>query len=123
MVDLRLPGASNAAQVEFMRRWMAAHMEDAAAVRKPLLVAEFGWSARSNGYTVPARDSYYQMVYDAIYASAKAGGPSAGGMFWQVMAPGMEGWTDGYDVVLERSPSTAKIVAQECARIAGVSLS
>ncbi|RCV08502.1 hypothetical protein SETIT_1G331700v2 [Setaria italica] len=116
--DQWLPGASNEDQVAFMRRWMASHAGDsAAALRKPLLVAEFGWSARSNAYTVSARDAYFGIVYDAIYASARGGGPLAGGLFWQVMEAGMEGWTDGYDVVLGRSPSTAAVVSRECARI------
>ncbi|TVU28643.1 hypothetical protein EJB05_20168 [Eragrostis curvula] len=116
-------GASNEAQVEFMRRWMASHAGDAAAVlRKPLLVTEFGWSAWSNGYTVAARDAYFRMVYDAVYASARApGGPFAGALFWQVMEPGMEGWTDGYDVVLDRSPSTAAVLRQEFARLGSLS--
>ncbi|GJN22387.1 hypothetical protein PR202_gb09943 [Eleusine coracana subsp. coracana] len=113
--------SSNEAQVEFMRRWMASHANDSAAVlRKPLLVTEFGWSSRSNGYTVAARDAYFRMVYDAVYASARAGGPCAGALFWQVMEPGMEGWTDGYDVVIERSPSTAAVFRQECARLASL---
>ncbi|KAJ1254442.1 hypothetical protein BS78_K053000 [Paspalum vaginatum] len=116
--DQWVPGASGDAQVAFMRRWMASHAGDAAALlRKPLLVTEFGWSARANGYTVAARDAYFGMVYDAIYASARAGGPLAGGLFWQVMEPGMEGWTDGYDVVLGRSPSTAAVVSRDCARM------
>uniref|UniRef100_A0ACD5ZCV4 Uncharacterized protein n=1 Tax=Avena sativa TaxID=4498 RepID=A0ACD5ZCV4_AVESA len=110
--------SSNETRVEFMKKWMASHIEDAAnELRKPLLVSEFGWSARSNGYTVEARDNYFRMVYDAIYASVKEGGPCAGGLFWQVMAPGMEGWADGYEVVLERSPTTATIVSKECAKI------
>ncbi|CAL4885523.1 unnamed protein product [Urochloa decumbens] len=118
--DQWLPAASNDEQVEFMRRWMASHAGDAAAaLRKPLLVAEFGWSARSSGVraVAPVRDAYFGMVYDAIYASARAGGPLAGGLFWQVMEAGMESWTDGYDVVLGRSPSTAAVVAREYARI------
>lgn len=114
-------GSSNEAQVEFMRRWMASHASVSASVlRKPLLVTEFGWSSRSNGYTTAARDSYLRMVYDAVYASARGGGPFAGALFWQVMEPGMEGWTDGYDVVLDRSPSTAAVVRQECARMASL---
>lgn len=121
VVHCRVPGASDGAQVAFMRRWMASHAGDAAAVlRKPLLVAEFGWSARSNGYTVSMRDAYFRMVYEAIYASASAGGPLAGGLFWQVMVPGMESWTDGYEVVLDRSPSTAAVVGQECSRMTGL---
>lgn len=118
----RASGASSDEQVAFMRKWMADHIRDSAAVlRKPLLVTEFGWSARSNGYTVAARDAYFRTVYDAVYASAREGGACAGGLFWQVMAPGMESWTDGYEVVLERSKSTADVVAHQCARIAGLS--
>ncbi|KAL6912074.1 hypothetical protein ACP4OV_000879 [Aristida adscensionis] len=117
--DQWMSGASNEAQVAFMRRWLASHAGDAAAeLQKPLLVTEFGWSARSNGYTVGARDAYFRMVFDAVYASAVSGGACAGGLFWQVMEPGMEGWTDGYDVVLDRSPSTAALVRHECARLA-----
>lgn len=120
-VVIRVSGSSNEAQVEFMRRWMASHANDSAAVlRKPLLVTEFGWSSRSNGYTVAARDAYFRTVYDAVYASARAGGPCVGALFWQVMEPGMEGWTDGYDVVLERSPSTAAVFRQACARLASI---
>nr|CAB3448018.1 unnamed protein product [Digitaria exilis] len=122
--DQWVPGASSDEQVAFMRRWMASHAGDAAAaLRKPLLVAEFGWSARSAGDgDVDAsarehRDAYFRMVYDTIYTSARAGGPLVGGLFWQVMEAGMESWTDGYDIVLERSSSTAAVVGRECARI------
>jgi mannan endo-1,4-beta-mannosidase len=121
--DQWVSGSSKEAQVEFMKKWMASHIEDAAKeLRKPLLVSEFGWSARSNGYTVAARDDYFRMVYDAIYASKQEGGPCAGGLFWQVMAPGMEGWTDGYEVVLKRSPTTTALISQECAKIDGFTL-
>ena len=97
------------------------HIEDTKKqLHKPLLVSEFGWSSRSNGYTVAVRDDYFRMVYDTIYASVRKGGPCAGGLFWQVMAPGMEGWTDGYEVVLERSPTTTAIISQECAKIEGI---
>ena len=118
--DQWVSGSNSEAQVEFMKKWMASHIEDAAKeLQKPLLVSEFGWSTRSNGYTVASRDNYFRMVYDAIYASVQEGGPCAGGLFWQVMAPGMEGWTDGYEVVLERSPTTTAIISQECAKIDG----
>ncbi|CAM0943915.1 unnamed protein product [Alopecurus aequalis] len=120
--DQWLLGSSNEAQVKFMKKWMASHIEDAAKeLHKPLLVSEFGWSSRSNGYTVGARDDYFSMVYDTIYTSVQEGGPCAGGLFWQVMAPGMEGWAGGYEVVLERSPTTAAILFQECARLDGFS--
>nr|BAK05001.1 predicted protein [Hordeum vulgare subsp. vulgare] len=118
--DQWVPGSTSEQQVEFMKKWMASHIEDAAAaLRKPLLVAEFGWKSSGNA-AVAARDDYLRMVYDAIYASVKGGGPCAGGLFWQVMAPRMESWADGYEVVLERSSTTAAVVSQECARIGGI---
>ncbi|KAM0860990.1 hypothetical protein ACQ4PT_046183 [Festuca glaucescens] len=53
--DQWMSGSSNEAQVEFMQKWMASHIADAAKeLQKPLLVSEFGWSSRSNGYTVTA---------------------------------------------------------------------
>ncbi|KAM3244159.1 hypothetical protein ACQJBY_055837 [Aegilops geniculata] len=117
--DVWLPGSTREQQVEFWKTWMASHIEDTAkALRKPLVVAEFGWN--SVGNAVAERDNYFRMVYDAIYASVKGGGPCAGGLFWQVLAPGMESWADRYEVVLERSPSTTAIVSQEFARIGGI---
>ncbi|KAF7086179.1 hypothetical protein CFC21_089505 [Triticum aestivum] len=117
--DVWLPGSTREQQVEFWKTWMASHIEETAkALRKPLVVAEFGWN--SVGGAVAARDDYFRMVYDAIYASVKGGGPCAGGLFWQVLAPGMESWADRYAVVLERSSTTAAIVSQEFARIAGI---
>uniref|UniRef100_A0A8R7VFC1 mannan endo-1,4-beta-mannosidase n=4 Tax=Triticum TaxID=4564 RepID=A0A8R7VFC1_TRIUA len=91
--DQWVPGSTSEQQVEFMKKWLASHTEDA------------------------ARDDYFRLVYDAIYASVKGGGPCAGALFWQVLAPGMESWADGYEVVLERSSTTAALVSQECARI------
>ncbi|KAM0860991.1 hypothetical protein ACQ4PT_046184 [Festuca glaucescens] len=115
-----MSGSSNAAQVAFMMRWMASHIKDAATMlRKPLLVSEFAWSTRSNNNTVAMRDRYFRMVYGTIFASVRGGGPCAGGLFWQVLAPGMESWTDGYEVVLERSPTTAAIISKECAKSDG----
>ncbi|KAF7091365.1 hypothetical protein CFC21_093956 [Triticum aestivum] len=116
--DVWLPGSTREQQVDFWKTWMASHIEDTAkALRKPLVVAEFGWN--SVGNAVAARDDYFRMVYDAIYASVKGGGPCAGGLFWQVLAPGMESWADRYAVVLEGSSTTAAIVSQEFARIGG----
>ncbi|KAM3224612.1 hypothetical protein ACQJBY_057784 [Aegilops geniculata] len=117
--DVWLPGSTREQQVEFWKTWMASYIEDTAkALRKPLVVAEFGWN--SVGNAVAERDDYFRMVYDAIFASVKGGGPCAGGLFWQVLAPGMESWADRYAVVLERSSTTAAIVSQEFTRIGGI---
>ena len=39
--------------------------------------------------------------------------PFVGGLFWQLMAQGMDAFRDGYEVVLEEIPSTARVIAQQ----------
>lgn len=68
------------------------------------------------------RDAYFAHVYDAIYNSVKNGGPCRGGIFWQLMGPGMVNMADGYDVVLEDSPSTSAIIANQSHNLAPTSV-
>ncbi|KAG8373476.1 hypothetical protein BUALT_Bualt11G0028200 [Buddleja alternifolia] len=51
---------------------------------------------------------------------ARIGGPCGGAIFWQVMAQGMENWSDGYEVVLEQSPSTTNIINPQSRRISSL---
>jgi hypothetical protein len=71
---------------------------------------------------VSVQDSYLCTIYDVIYALACAGGPCAGGLFWQVMGKGMHGWSNGYEVISSQSPSTACVIAQQLRCIAGLNL-
>ncbi|CAA0827134.1 Mannan endo-1-4-beta-mannosidase 7 [Striga hermonthica] len=115
------PGSSEEGQAEFVEKWIEEHVEDTKnIVRKPLLVTEFGKSSRSSGYNVQARDDYLGNVYGSVYRCARSGGPCGGALFWQVMAEGMENWSDGYDVVLEHSPSTAAVISQQSRQIASL---
>ncbi|KAJ1699759.1 hypothetical protein LUZ63_008271 [Rhynchospora breviuscula] len=118
--DQWISGSNDEAQLTFTKNWLESHIQDAAALGKPLLFTEFGKSSRSSGYNVSVRDSFLRTIYDAIYASARAGGACAGGLFWQVMAQGMEGWSDGYEVVFSQCPSTASVIQQQSRRIAGL---
>lgn len=59
------------------------------------------------------RDNYFQKLYDFIYNSASSGGPCAGGLFWQLMAQGMDGLRDGYEVIFEESPSITNVIDQQ----------
>jgi len=120
-VRCRVPGASNDAQVAFMRRWMASHAGDAAAVlRKPLLVAEFGKSRRDPGYSGDQRDAVFGAVYAKVYNSARAGGPAAGALFWQLLTEGMDSYGDGYEVVLRQAPSTTGVITTQSRRLQGL---
>nr|GFB95810.1 mannan endo-1,4-beta-mannosidase 7 [Tanacetum cinerariifolium] len=57
------------------------------------------------------------MVYNNIYLSAKHGGAAAGGLFWQLLAEGMESFGDGYDIVLSQGSSTVNIIGQQGRRL------
>lgn len=121
-LQCRIPGANDEAQTEFVEKWIGTHSLDSKTVLgKPLMVTEFGKSSRSTGFSIVARDSYFGTIYNSVYSCARNGGPCGGALFWQVMAEGMENWSDGYEVALERSPSTAAVITQQSARIASVS--
>ncbi|KAK6162905.1 hypothetical protein DH2020_002746 [Rehmannia glutinosa] len=118
---MKVPGANEEGQAEFVEKWIQAHIDDSESIiGKPLMVTEFGKSSRSAGYTVGARDTYFGNIFNSVYSCARTGGPCGGALFWQVMAQGMENWSDGYEVVLEQSPSTAAVVSQQSREIASL---
>ncbi|XP_073127471.1 putative mannan endo-1,4-beta-mannosidase 9 [Henckelia pumila] len=120
--DQWVPGANDEAQTEFVEKWIGSHSLDSKTVLgKPLMVTEFGKSSRSSGFSVVGRDSYFGTIFNSVYSNARSGGACGGTLFWQVMAEGMENWSDGYEVVLELSPSTAALINQQSARIASIS--
>lgn len=118
---LRVPGANEQGQADFVNKWVQSHIEDSKTVlKKPILVTEFGKSSRTSGYNVGVRDAYLGKIYDAVYKCARAGGPCGGAVFWQVMAKGMEGWGDGYEVMLDQSPSTVAVIAEQSKRLSAL---
>ncbi|KAJ4846989.1 hypothetical protein Tsubulata_046273, partial [Turnera subulata] len=105
-------------QSAFVDGWLKVHIQDSSSVlKKPLVIAEFGKSSTFPGYSLEKRDRYFRKIYDSIYNSASRGGPFVGGLFWQVMAQGMEKMDDGYQVVLEKSPSTASLITAQSRKI------
>ena len=105
-------------QISFLGRWLNEHIQDAQnTLHKPLLFAEFGISTKSYGGNSTPRDRLFNTVYSAIYSSASSGGAAVGGLFWQLMAQGMDSYRDGYEVVLDESPSTANLIAQESQKL------
>lgn len=116
-----MSGASDDAQEKFVENWIQAHVNDSQLViKKPIIVSEFGKSSRSSGYTVGVRDTYLGNVFGAVYNCARARGPCGGALFWQVMAVGMENWSDGYEIFMEESPSTVGVIEQQSRRIASL---
>ncbi|KAJ8484377.1 hypothetical protein OPV22_016862 [Ensete ventricosum] len=119
--DQWVPGSNDDGQLAFLRSWIQSHIQDAGSILgKPLMVTEFGKSSRQAGYTVSKRDAFYATIYDAIYASAMAGGPCAGGLFWQLLAQGMDSFRDGYEIIFAESPSTTSIISRQSHRISSL---
>jgi mannan endo-1,4-beta-mannosidase len=85
-------------------------------MKKPLILGEFGKSWKLPGYSIENRNACFGKSYDAVYSGAKSGVACVGGLFWQLLAQGMETFRDGYDVVLEENPSTAALIAQQSQR-------
>ncbi|KAE9606682.1 hypothetical protein Lal_00025645 [Lupinus albus] len=111
--DQWVSGSNEQYQLAFLNNWLSAHFLDAQyAIRKPILVAEFGKSFKDSGYNTNQRDQLFNTVYYKIYSSAKRGGPAGGALFWQLLTEGMESFDDGYGVMLGQSSSTANVIAQ-----------
>ncbi|XP_027352433.1 mannan endo-1,4-beta-mannosidase 4-like [Abrus precatorius] len=110
--------SDEAAQNAFVNKWVKAHIQDSNDILgKPILLTEFGKSSRLSGYSVDKRNNYYRKLYNIIYSSASNGGPCAGGLFWQLLAQGMNDTRDGYEVIFEESPSTTNVITQQSWRL------
>ncbi|MBA0715689.1 hypothetical protein Golax_014575 [Gossypium laxum] len=112
--DQWLSSSSEQYQLSFLNNWLDAHIRDARIIlRKPILLAEFGKSWKDPGFNTYQRDQLFNIVYNKIYWSAKTGGPASGGLFWQLLARGMESFRDGYEIILSERSSTANVIAQQ----------
>jgi hypothetical protein len=85
---------------------------DAATLKKPVLLEEFGKKAGG-------RDEYFSAAYDAVVASLKSGGSLKGALVWQFYGPGQtaskgEGGGAGQFGVYE-ADSTFSIVKENAA--------
>ncbi|KAI4327635.1 hypothetical protein L6164_020072 [Bauhinia variegata] len=116
--DQWLSNSNDQYQLSFLNNWLSVHFLDAQyALRKPILVAEFGKSWKDPGYSTYQRDRLFNTVYDKIYSSAKSGGAASGALFWQLLTEGMESFQDGYGIMLGQSSSTANVIAQQSRKI------
>ncbi|KAL5068927.1 hypothetical protein RYX36_019814 [Vicia faba] len=116
-----LLGSNETTQSAFVDKWIEDHIQNANTVLgKPIIVSEFGKSSKSSGYSIDKRDDYYKKIYSIISASATSGGSCAGGIFWQLLSQGMDSYGDGYEVILENSPSTAQIIKEQSTKISNI---
>ncbi|KAJ6822296.1 mannan endo-1,4-beta-mannosidase 1 [Iris pallida] len=113
--DQWISNSNDQAQVAFLNKWLDTHIRDAEVVlKKPLLLTEFGKSWKDPGYSSSQRDAMFSTIYRKIYWSARTGGATAGGLFWQLLAEGMDNYRDGYEIVLGQTPSTTGIISSQC---------
>ncbi|XP_057842622.1 mannan endo-1,4-beta-mannosidase 1 isoform X1 [Cryptomeria japonica] len=121
--DSWLAGSDDKVQLLFLKKWMKVHIKDATKVlKKPILFAEFGKSYKDPGYNISERNKFYKTVYENIYKAAKTGKVGGGGLFWQLVAEGMESLADGYEIVLSQNPSTAALVSFQSRRLSALDL-
>lgn len=119
--EVWLQGSSEEEQTNFVRTWIQVHTRDSnSVIRKPLAIAEFGKSSKLPGYSLQKRDGYFRYMYDAIYTSAKSGGSFTGSLFWQLTSSGMDNMGDGYQVVLDESPTTAAVIAEQSQKLSSL---
>lgn len=81
MVDINHCLGISLLHLKSHRLLLSPYAVDAAALKKPLVLEEFGKSSTD-------RDSYYNAVYDAVTSSLKSGGPLKGALFWEFYLPG-----------------------------------
>ncbi|KAH7653246.1 Mannan endo-1,4-beta-mannosidase protein [Dioscorea alata] len=113
--DLWIPRADEATQLNFVTDWIHSHTQAADEVlRKPLLVTEFGKTSPSAGCNGVDKVAFYRTAYNVIYKLIMARSACAGGLFWQLLLPGMENLSDGYEIVLSNCSCIANIISRYC---------
>lgn len=116
--DQWLSSSSDQSQLAFLNGWLDVHISDARNIlRKPLLLTEFGKSRKDSGFSDYQRDAFFNTIYTKIYWSARTGGPASGGLFWQLLAPGMDSYRDGYEIVMGETPATTNLITMHCRRL------
>ncbi|CAK0785155.1 hypothetical protein CVIRNUC_008361 [Coccomyxa viridis] len=124
-------------KLDYTNAWLSAHISDANALGKPLVVEEFGKAkAAAKVYTgefphgiVPGsgeriqegnsvRDLFMKAIYDQIWQNLKNGGVTQGSNFWNLYTAGI-GDDDPYQITLADT-STVGIIDAHAAEIATI---
>lgn len=106
----------------FLLDWLRSHTrETARAVRKPLLLEEFGKALapmeRGNAAAVAAkRDHVFRLTYDAVWEQIEAGSAVIGTLFWRWGLPMFSGEGHG-DYGVDPKDSTFGIITEHARRV------
>lgn len=115
---VRLSDPSPEAHIQFVKRWMQAHIEDAEnTLNMPVVFGEFGVSTKNGKFNQTFRDTFIDTVYKTILNSTRRGGSASGCLFWQLFPEGTEYMDDGYAVMLNKDPTTASIMSVQSRRM------
>jgi hypothetical protein len=110
-------------KLDYLGKWIGAHIEDATAMRKPLVIEEFGkaipapvvWEAgllgpgESMQNDLSIRNKFFSQVYGQVEASALHGGAIGGSNFWVLYRNDGQGGKDPYRITIDDA-STFKVV-------------
>lgn len=118
--DSWLPNRSEYDRRAFMALWIRTHISDAKyKLNKPVLFAEYGKSDRTPGYNPSNRYNDMADMFNAVYASARSGGPAAGAMVWHFVPKSLKyNLADGYGIVISENPAIATLMHRQSARMA-----
>ncbi|KAJ4779159.1 hypothetical protein LUZ62_063416 [Rhynchospora pubera] len=116
--DSWLSDPSPEAHIQFVKRWMEAHIDDAEnTLGMPIVFSEFGVSTKNGKFNQTFRDTFMGTVYQTVLNSTRRGGSASGCLFWQLFPDGTDYMDDGYAVVLNKSPNTASIMSVQSRRM------
>ncbi|GAB4826511.1 hypothetical protein Ancab_033407 [Ancistrocladus abbreviatus] len=119
--DSWIPNADLATKVEFMSRWVDAHISDGDyLLKKPVLITEVGSPMHGKSQGVYDRDTLLKTVYNKIFESAVKGQAGAGALIWQLLVEGMEEYGDRFSLVAWNHPSTYKLIVEQSCRLRNV---
>ncbi|KAL5715497.1 mannan endo-1,4-beta-mannosidase [Ranunculus cassubicifolius] len=101
-------------KLKFVKRWMISHINDGDRIlKKPVLFTEFGLSNNNKNFKPSHRESYYKIILDIIYESARRKGAGAGALAWQFMVEGMEEYSDEFGIVPWEISSIYKLITEQ----------
>lgn len=116
-----IPESDLEAKVEYLSRWVDAHIRDSENVlKKPVLFTEVGAPLSIQTGGEYDRDVLFKTVYNKIYESAKKREAGAGALIWQLLVEGVEEYRDQFSFVAWSYPSTYKLILDQSCRLRNI---
>lgn len=105
-------------KLEYISKWMTSHIEDGySELKKPVLFTEFGLSNKNRNFDHSHRETFYKLIFDTVYESARKNGAGAGAFIWQLLVPGMEKYNDEFGIIPGERPSIDRLIKKQSCRL------